>query len=125
MDNFDWRTMSKMTSAAGVEYLRLEENGFWTASDREQTCVLNNTCLGYAVAMIDAKLYPINCVDRDAMIVSLQAWIRRCQKFLDEYGNRPNWKSSTEVKDARRGIRRMEKEITRLKGMEFSGEDHQ
>lgn len=124
MDSFNWRTMSKMTSTAGVEYLRLEENGSWTASDREQACVLNNTSLGYAVAMVDAKLYPINSTDRDAMIVSLEEWTVRCQEFLDEYGSRPNWKSTVEVKDARRGIRRMEKEITRLMGLQFPGGDH-
>lgn len=119
MDNFNWRTMSKMTSTAGVEYLRLEENGSWTSSDREQTCVLNNTCLGYAVAMLDAKLSPISGTDRDAMIVSLQEWTERCQDFLNEYGNRPAWKSSVEVKDARRGIKRMEREIARLGKLEF------
>jgi len=120
MDHFDWHTMSKMTSTAGVEYLRLEENGTWTASDKEQICVLMNTSLGYAVAMVDAKLHPINSADRDAMIVSLEEWIGMTQKFLDEYGNRPAWKSSIEVKDGRRGIRRTEKEISRLRGMEFS-----
>ena len=119
MDSFNWRTMSKMTSTAGVEYLRLEEDGTWTASDREQTCVLNNICLDYAVAMLDAKLSPINGTDRDAMIVSLEEWIVRCRGFLAEYGNRPAWRSSTEVKDARRGIKRMEREIARLGKLEF------
>lgn len=120
MDNFDPKRMSKMTSAAnGTEYLRLEGNGYWTASDREQICVLNNVSLGYAVAMTDAKLHPISGVDRDAMIVSLQEWIGQTQKFLDDYSSRPAWKSSTEVKDARRGLKRTEKEIARLRGLEF------
>ena len=125
MDNFDPKKLSKMTSAAnGVEYLRLEGNGYWTASDKEQICVLNNVSLGYAVAMTDAKLHPINGADRDAMIVSLQEWIAETQKFLDKYGDRPAWKSSVEVKDARRGLRRTEKEIARLRGMDFAGGDH-
>lgn len=38
---------------------------------------------------------------------------------MAEYGDRPAWKSSVEIKDARKGIRRMRKEIDRLKDLEL------
>ncbi len=120
MDNFDWRKMSKMTSVGnGTQYLRLEGNT-WIVTDKEQTYIFNNVDIDYDVSMLDAKLYPISGIDRNAMIASLEDGIEKYQKFLNEYGSRPNWKSTTEVKDARRGLKRKKKEILRLREMEFS-----
>lgn len=124
MDNFDPKRMSKITYPCGVnetEYLRLVEDGKWIASDKEQICVLYNYDLAKSVAALNAQLHPINSTDRDAMIVSLKKEIELCQEFLNKYVSWPAWKSSIEVKDARRGIKHMEKEIARLKKMDFTG----
>jgi len=128
MDNFDPKKFSKITYPLGVNetvYLWLAGNGKWMSSDKEQLCVFHNFQPAGDVAVLNAKLHPINSTDRDAMIVSLEEEIKGYQRFLDEYGRRPAWKASTEVKDARRGIKRMEKEITHLGEKEFSGGDHQ
>lgn len=120
MDNFAPKRMSKMTSVGnGIQYLRLEGDNTWTVLDKDQTYIFSNVDIDYDVSMLDAKLYPINGIDRDAMVTSLEDAAERYQKFLNEYGRRPNWKSTTEVKDARRGLKRMKKELTRLRGLEF------
>lgn len=125
MSNFDWRSMSKLTSVGnGIQYLRLEGDSTWTLSDKDQTYIFSKVDIAYDVSMLDAKLHPISGIDRDAMVTSLEDAAESYQKFLNEYGRQPNWKSTTEIKDARRGLKRMKKEITRLRGMEFSGGDH-
>lgn len=120
MENFDWRKMSKLTFPPGVnetQYLRFEANGTWTATDKEQTCVMTNTNPANAVAVLNAKMHPVNDGDRGHMIASLQEWIQWYQVFLAKYGAYPQWKS--ESKDTRRGIDRMENEIKRLRDLEL------
>lgn len=120
MEDFNWRKMSKLTFPLGVneiQYLRFEANGTWTATDKEQICVLTNTHPANAVAVLNAKMHPVNDGGRGHMIASLQEWIQRYQVFLAEYGAYPQWKS--ESKDAHRGIRRMEDEIKRLRDLEL------
>lgn len=51
------------------------------------------------------------------MILSLQNRLQYNSIFLEKYGAYPQWKS--DVKDARKGIARLEKEIERLNGMQF------
>ena len=128
MDNFDPKRLSKLTYPPGInetEYLWFVGNGKWMASNKDQTCTSSNHHPANAIAVLNAKFHPINSANRDAMIASLEEEIVMCQKFLNEYGNWPAWKSSTEVKDARRGIKRMEQEITRLREWEFSEGDRQ
>lgn len=120
MENFNWRKMSKITFPSGTsetEYLRFEENGTWTASDKEQFYVLTNTNPAYSVAMLNAKMHPVNDQDRRHMIASLQEWIQRNQDFLAKYGTQPQCRA--DAKDALKGIDRMEKEIARLKEMKL------
>lgn len=120
MENFNWRKMSKLTFPSGTnetQYLRFEENGTWTASDKEQVCVMTNSNPASAVAVLNAKMHPANDEDRGHMIASLYEWIQRYQAFLAAYGGFSQWKS--DAKDARKGIERMEKEIKRLREMEF------
>lgn len=119
MPDFDYRTLSKIVFPNGDETQYLQyADGRWTASNRDQTCVLTNTCLGYAVASLNAKLRPASGADRDHMIASLREWIRHNEDFLEEYGSLPQWESK--VKDARKGISRLEKEILRLESIVFS-----
>ena len=120
MENFDWRKMSKLTFPNGVngtEYLRFEANGTWTASDKEQVCTMTNTNPANAVAVLNAKMHPVNDEDRWHMIDSLQEWIQRYKEFLTIYGDFPQWQSDS--KDVRRGVERMEQEIKRLREIEF------
>lgn len=120
MENFDWRKMSKLTFPSGAnetEYLRFEANGTWTASDKERVCTLTNSNPANAVAVLNAKMHPVNDEDRGHMITSLHEWIQRYQAFLAAYGAFPQWKS--DIKDAHKDIERMEKEIKRLREMEL------
>jgi hypothetical protein len=120
MDNFDWRTMSTLTFPASInptEYLRYEANGTWTATNKDQTCVDTNSNPAYAVAVLKAKMHPINDEDRGHMIASLHKWIQQCQAFIDKCGPFRQWKA--DVKDARKGIDRMRKEIERLQKLEL------
>lgn len=52
------------------------------------------------------------------MIISLQDWIKHNNTFLEQYGTYTKWQAET--KSVRRGIERMQKEIVRLKEIEFS-----
>lgn len=120
MEDFDWRKMSKLTFPSGInepEYLRFEQDGTWTASSRDMCCVTTNSCIGYAVAVLNAKLHPINNGDRDHMITSLQNWVKHDNAFLDKYNACHNLQA--EVKRVRRGISRMQKEILRPEEIEF------
>lgn len=85
MENFDWRKMSKLIFPSGVnetEYLRFEANGTWTASDKEQVCTMTNSNPANAVAVLNAKMHPVNDEDRGHMITSLHEWIQRYQAFF-------------------------------------------
>lgn len=118
MDSFDWRKMSKLTYPLGVnevEYLRFENNGTWTSSDKDQICIMTNTKPANAVAVLNAKMHPINDADRGYMVASLYEWIERYQAFIAEYGAFPQWK--VDVKHAHKSIERMEKEIERLQAL--------
>lgn len=120
MENLDYRNMSKLTFPSGInetEYLRFEEDETWTASSRDRVCVSTNSNIGYAVAILNAKLHPINKEDRDRMIISLQDWIKHNNTFLEQYGTYTKWQA--EIKGIQRGILRMQKEIVRLKEIEF------
>lgn len=120
MGDFDWRKMSKLVFPPGInetEYLWFEQDGTWTASSRDRVCVSTNSCVGYAVATLNAKLYPIDSKDRDHMIISLQDWIKHNNTFLEQYGTYTKWQAET--KSVRRGIERMQKEIVRLKEIKF------
>ena len=84
MENFDWRKMSKLTFPSGAnetEYLRFEANGTWTASDKERVCTLTNSNPANAVAVLNAKMHPVNDEDRGHMIASLHEWVQRYQAF--------------------------------------------
>ena len=88
MENFDWRKMSKLTFPSGAnetEYLRFEANGTWTASDKERVCTLTNSNPANAVAVLNAKMHPVNDKDRGHMIASLHEWVQRYQAFLAAY----------------------------------------
>lgn len=120
MDRFDWRRMSKLTFPSGVneiQYLRFEANGTWTASDKEQTCTMTNSNPANAVAVLNAKMHPINDEDRGHMIASLHEWTQRYQAFIAVYGAFRQWK--VDIKDARKSIERMEKESERLRKLEL------
>lgn len=80
MENFDWRKMSKLTFPSGAnetEYLRFEANGTWTASNKERVCTLTNSNPANAVAVLNAKMHPVNDEDRGHMIASLHECIQR------------------------------------------------
>lgn len=120
MDNFDWRKMSKIVYPNGInetQYLRYGADGKWTASDKDQCCVLSNCNPAGNVAVLNAKMHPINDEDRRHMIASMEAEIQSLREFIDKYGSYPKWKS--EIKDANRGIARLEKEIHRLRELSF------
>lgn len=121
MENFDWRKMSKLTYPLGVnevEYLRFEDNGTWTSSDKGQICVMTNTKPANAVAELNAKMHPINDADCRHMIDSLREWIQHYQAFVTDYGSLPQWK--VDVKHSHKSCERMEKEIERLQGLNLS-----
>ena len=116
MTDFNWRKMSKLTFPAGVnetQYLYYEAEGKWTASDKERLCVMPNSDPAGSVAVLNAKMHPVNNEDRGHMIESLEASKQHFEKFFEEYGAYPQWKS--EAKNARKCITRLEKEINRLR----------
>lgn len=88
MENFNWRKMSKLTFPSGTnetQYLRFEENGTWTASDKEQVCVMTNSNPASAVAVLNAKMHPANDEDRGHSISSYQKLYDMAIEYIESH----------------------------------------